>query len=209
MTGYIIGLVLGVVIFVLQNLKPTSSWFRISFLVMTIAFLWCISYAHLGYWNIFIIPVGVSVLCFISALCFPYGISSAYNEYMTVNGRNYFAELCDDDKIGRIDAPGFKQTYNRIIGGVLTQIVSTQDDFQKLGIKLYTKNFYPLSIHSKAEVMKHINSAIEEVALASKYGRNIRLKAKKNLELLFNAYISVMSIHEEATRRIEELRKED
>ena len=176
---------------------------------MTIAFLWCISYAHLGYWNIFIIPVGVSVLCFISALCFPYGVSSAHNEYMTVNGRNYFAELCDDDKIGRIDAPGFKQTYDRIIGGVLTQIVSTQDDFQKLGNKLYSKNFYPLSIHSKAEVMKHINSAIEEVALASKYGRNIRLKAKKNLELLFNAYISVMSIHEEATRRIVELRKED
>lgn len=209
MIGYIIGLILGVVIFVLQNLKPTSSWFRISFLVMTIAFLWCISYAHLGYWNIFIIPVGVSVLCFISALCFPYGSSSAHTEYMTVNGRNYFAELCDDDKIGRIDAPGFKQTYDRIIGGVLTQIVCTQDDFQKLGNKLYSKNFYPISIHTKAEVMKHLNSAIEEVALASKYGKSIQMKAEKNLELLFNAYISVMSIHEEATRRIEELRKED
>ena len=209
MIGYIIGLILGVVIFVLQNLKPTSSWFRISFLVMTIAFLWCISYAHLGYWNIFIIPIGVFVLCFISALCFPYGSSSAHTEYMTVNGRNYFAELCDNDKIGRIDAPGFKQTYDRIIGGVLTQIVCTQDDFQKLGNKLYSKNFYPISIHTKAEVMKHLNSAIEEVALASKYGKSIQMKAEKNLELLFNAYISVMSIHEEATRRIEELRKED
>ena len=209
MTGYIIGIVLGVVIFLLQNLKPTSSWFRISSFVMTITFLWCISYAHLGYWNIFIIPVGVSVLCFISALCFPYGISSAYNEYMTVNGRNYFAELCDDDKIGRTDAPGFKQTYDRIIGGVLTQIVCTQEDFQKLGNKLYRKNFYPISIHSKAEVRTHLYSAIEEVALASKHGKSIQMKAEKNFELLFNAYISVMSIHEEATRRIEELRKED
>ena len=128
---------------------------------------------------------------------------------MAVNGTNYYAELHDKDKIGRIDVPGFKQTYDRIIAGVLTQIVSTQDDFQKLGNKLYSKNFYPISIHSKAEVMKHINSAIEEVALVSKYGRSIQMKAEKNIEMLFNAYISVMSIHEEATRRIEELKIED
>lgn len=209
MIGYIIGLVLGIIIFVMQNLKPTSSWFRISFLVMTIAFLWCISYAHLGYWNILIIPVGVFVLCFIAALCFPYGSSAAQNEYMAVNGINYFAALHDEDKIGRIDVPGFKQTYDRIIGGILTQIVSTQDDFQKLGNKLYSKTFYPISIHTKADVMKHINSSIDEVALTSKHGENIKIKARKNLEMLFNAYISVMSIHEEATRNIEGLRNED
>lgn len=209
MTGYIIGLVLGLVIFVLQNLKPTSLWFRVSFLILTIAFLWGISYAHMGYWNILIIPVGVLALCFIAALCFPYGSSSARNEYKTVNGRNYYAELHDEDKIGRIDAPGFKQTYDRIIGGILTQIVSTQDDFQKLGNKLYSKNFYPISTHTKAEVLHHIKSSISEVSSTSMAGKTIQGRARNNLELLFNAYVSVMSIHEEATKLIEELRKED
>ena len=206
MTGYIIGLVLGIIIFLLQNFKPTSLWFRISFLVLTVAFLWGISYAHLGFWNLIIIPIGVLALCFISALSFPYNASSARREYMSVNGRNYYAELHDEDKIGRIDAPGFKQTYDRIIGGILTQIVSSQDDFQRLGNKLYSKNFYPISTHSKAEVIEHINSAIDEVANTSVNGRIIKKKAKNNIELLFNAYVSVMSIHEEVTRQINGIR---
>lgn len=202
MSGYIIGLILGLVIFILQNLKPTSLWFRISFLILTFAFLWGISYAHMGYWNILIIPIGVSILCFIATFCFPYGLTSAKNEYMAVNGRNYYTELHDEDKIGRIDAPGFKQTYDRIIGGVLTQIVSTQDDFQKLGNLLYSKNFYPISTHTKAEVLHHINLAITTVVSTSIEGENIKSRARKNIELLFNTYVSVMSLHEEATRQI-------
>lgn len=213
MTGYIIGLVLGIIVFLLQNLKPTSFWFRILFLILTIAFFWAISYAHAVFWNILIIPIGVLVLCFVAAFCFPYGSSSARNEYMAVNGRNYYLELQDDDNIGRIDAPGFKQTYDRIIAGVLTQIVRTQDDFQRFGNLLYSKNFYPISIHTKEEVMRHINSVITEMSNSSKDGRNIRIKAENNIETLFNTYVSVMSIHEEATRRIkgieEERRMED
>lgn len=208
MTGYIIGLVLGIIVFLLQNFKPTSLWFRVSFLILTIAFLWGISYTHLGYWNILIIPLGELVLCFIAAFCFPYRSNSAIMEYTTINGRNYYAELRDGDKIGRIDAPGFKQTYDRIIAGVLTKIVSKQDDFQKLGNLLYSKNFYPISEHTKAEVLLHIFSAITEVANASTDGRNIQVRARDSIESLFNAYVSVMSIHEEATRRIDEINQE-
>ena len=209
MTGYIIGLVLGIIVFLLQNFKPTSLWFRVSFLILSIVFLWGISYAHLGYWNILIIPLGELVLCFIAALCFPFSSSTAIMEYMTTNGRNYFVELNDGDRIGRINAPGFKQTYDRIIAGLLTKIVSNQDDFQKLGNLLYSKNFYPISSHTKAEVMQHIVSAITEVAETSTDGRNIQISARDNIEHLFNAYVSVMSIHEEATRQIDELSKED
>lgn len=199
MACYIIGLVLGIVVFILQNLKPTSFWFRILFLILTVAFLWGISYAHLGFWNIFLMPIGVSFLCLISAFCFPYSSSDARKEYMAVNGRNYFVELKNEDCIGRIDAPGLKQTYDRIIVGILTKIVSTQDDFQKLGYLLYSKNFYPISTHTKEEVMQHILSSITEVAGTSVYGKKIQRRADDNIELLFNAYVSVMSIHEEAT----------
>lgn len=156
-----------------------------------------------------LIVVGVFFLSF-----FTYGYyspresSAAQNEYLAVNGRNYYLELHDEDMIGRIDAPGFKQTYDRIIAGVLTQIVRTKNDFQRFGSLLYSKNFYPLSNHTKNDVMQHINSVIAEVSRTSKDGNNIREKATSNLELLFNTYVSVMSIHEEATREIEEIETE-
>ena len=87
MVGYIIGIILGVIIFLLQNFKPTSIGFRIAFFILTIAFIWGISYAQLGYWNILVIPLGIMVLCFIAALCFPYGGNSAKNEYMYINNQ--------------------------------------------------------------------------------------------------------------------------
>lgn len=205
MTGYIIGLIIGVLIFISQNMKPTSLWFRISFMLFTVAFLWGISYLHAGYWNMLIIPIGVIVLCFIAAMCFPYGAASAQSEYMAVNGRNYYAELKDEDKIGKINAPYFKQTYDRIISGILFNIVNSQDELQRFGNLLYSKNFYPISTHTKKEIMQHINSVINEASRMSKYGKSIEKKAKSNIEILFNAYVSVMSIHEEATDAIENI----
>ena len=206
MVGYIIGIVLGVIFFLLQNLKPTSIGFRIAFLILSIAFIWGISYAQLGYWNILIIPLGIMVLCFLAALCFPYGGNSAKNEYMYINGQNYYKELQNGDLIGRIEVPGFKQTYDRILGGILFQIASSEDDFQSLRKALYSKNFYPISTHTKDEIVQHILWAIEEVANSSTDGNSIRSKAEDNIESLFNAFVSVMSIHEEATRNLEQLK---
>lgn len=206
MVGYIIGIVLGVIIFLLQNFKPTSIGFRIAFLILTIAFIWGISYAQLGYWNIVVIPVGVLILCFLAAFCFPYKGSSAINEYMAINGQNLYKELQNSDQIGQINVPGFKQTYDRILGGIISQIVTSKKDFDSFGKALYSKNFYPISIHTKDEIIQHIRWAIEEVANSSTDGNSIRSKAEDNIESLFNAFVSVMSIHEEATRNLEQLK---
>ena len=58
--------------------------------------------------------------------------------------------------------------------------------------------------NTKNDIIHHINSVIAEVTNSSKYGTSIRIRALNNIELLFNAYVSVMSIHEEATRRFKE-----
>lgn len=203
MTGYIIGLVLGILVFLFQNLKPTSIAFRVLFLILTIAFLWGISCVKLSYWNIAIIPIGVLVLCFISAFIFPYGAYAAQNEYEAINGCNYFAELKDNDKIGRINPPMFKQSYDRIMAGILSQVVSSQSELQELGNLLYSKNFYPISAHTKTEVLQHIRQSIETAASSSRHGNSIRMKAEKNIEQIFNTYVSVMAIHEEATREMD------
>jgi len=205
MTGYIIGVVIGIIIFLLQNLKPTSIGFRILFLLLSIAFIWGIFYAHLGYWNILIIPIGEIALCFISAVCFPYGGKAATIEYEAINGENYYANLRDDDKIGNIQPPGFKQTYDRIMEGIIFKIVSTQNEFQYFRNLIYSKNFYPISIHTKAEVVQHLHSCIEKAANSSINGNTIRTKANERIELLFNTFVSLMSIHEEATRNLEEI----
>ena len=207
MIGYIIGVVLGVIIFLFENLKPTSIGFRVMYLLTSIGFLLGIFFAHLGYKNLFIIPLGELVLCFISAFCFPYDGKSALTEYKVTNGENYYANLHDKDKIGRIEVPGFKQTYDRIMGGIITQLVTNPDELQKMGNLIYSKNFYPISIHTKEEVLQHLNTCIDEVAKSSKYGKTIRIEANKNIAIIFNTYVSVMSIHEEATREIEEIMK--
>ena len=203
MVGYIIGLILGIIVLLQQNFKPTSIGFKVMSLLLSITLMWGIYYAHFNYWNLLIIPIGIVFVCFISAFCFPYMKMSAQTEYLAVNGRNYYAELKDDEKIGEIECPGFKQTYDRIMGGVIADIVTTQDDFHKLGNLLYSKNFYPISTHTKQEIVQHITSAIEQVSSASKNSSIIRRKANDNIELIFNTYVSVMSIHEEATKRLE------
>lgn len=204
--GYIIGLLLGIVVLITQNMKPTSVGFRVMSLIVSVAYIWSIYYTHLGYWNLLAIPLGVFMLCFFSAFCFPYkGVSARY-EYMYTNGRNYYAELKEDDVIGEIHAPGFKQTYDRIMEGIITEVVITPDDLKKLLNLLYSKNFYPISIHTKQEIMQHINNAVQRVSIESRFGDTIPLKVEDNIELIFNTYVSVMSIHEDATKRIEELR---
>lgn len=209
MIGYIIGLGLGVLVFFIQYLKPTSLWFRISFPILTIAFFGSISYMQAGFWNILIIPIGVLVLCFLTALCFPYCATDARREYMIINGKNYYAELQNGDKIGRINAPGLKQTYDRIIAGVLTQITSTPNDFKMFSNLLYSNNFYPLSNHTKDDVIQHIESVITIVSDLSNNDKTIQMKSEKNFDLLFNSFVSVMSIHEEATRRITNISEQE
>lgn len=206
MTGYIIGAVLGIVVFLFQNLKPTSTGFRIMFLLVSIAFLWGIYYAHLGGWNVLVVPIGETVLCFISAFCFPYNNKSSLMEYESINGENYYANLHNEDKIGVIQPQGFKQTYDRIMSGILFEIVNNQKDLQEFGNLLYSKNFYPISIHTKGEVMQHIKNCIERIANSSKNGITIRYKAEERIEQIFNTYVSVMAIHEEATKNIEALK---
>lgn len=207
MIGYIISVALGVIIFLLQNFKPTSSGFRIMYFLVTIAFMWGIFYANLGYWNILVLPLGEMVLCFVAAFCFPYNGKTASMEYESFGGDNHYVLLKDNDKIGRINPCGFKQTYDRIMSGILFEIVNNQNDLQELGSLLYSKNFYPISIHTKEEILQHINTCIEQMAKSSKYGGTIRAKANERIEQLFNTYVSVMAIHEEATRNIEEIKR--
>lgn len=208
MIGYIIGTIAGAIVFFLQNMKPTSFWFRICYLTLTVSFIWGMSYVDAGFWHLLFIPLGEILLCLISAICFPYSSTSARSEYMSVNGKDYYSDLKDSDKIGRIDVPGLKQTYDRIISGILSDLVTNQSDFQILGRKIYSKTFYPISSHTKAEVMSHLCYAIEEISSSSKNGKRIRNRAQSSIGLLFNSYVSVMAIHEEATRRIEKLEKE-
>ena len=208
MIGYIIGVILGVIVFLLQNMKPTSFKFRVLYLILTVSFIWSMHYVDAGFWHFLIIPFGETVLCLISAICFPYSSTSARSEYISANGRDYYSELEDSEKIGRIDASGFKQTYDRIISGILSDLATNEYDFQILARKIYSKNFYPISSHTKAEVLSHLNRAIEEVSSSSKYGKKIRDRATNQIGLLFNSYVSAMAIYEEATRRIEKLEKE-
>ena len=200
MAGYIIGLVLGIIIFILQNLKPTSIGFRISFLALTIVFFVVIWKAHLGFWNILVIPFGISVVCLIAAFLFPYHGQSAKSEYDSINGRNYYDEIRDGDRIGRLDVPGFKQTYDRIMEGLLWDMVNSQSDLQRLMMSIYSKNFYPISEHTKKEIVQHILSSLNSVLPPSA----IQALEKERFKRIFNTYVAVMSIHENATRAIED-----
>lgn len=194
MVGFIIGLIIGIIIFILQNFKPTSGGFRICFLLFTVAFLWGMSKVNLGYWNILLLPTGMMILCFITAVLFPYRGISAKQEYDAVNGRDYYNEIQDGETIGIINAPGFKQTYDRIISGLIFEMVRNQDQYQKIISLLYSKNFYPISEHTKGEILEHIATSLKPSTFPLR---------EEDIKQVFNAYVSVMSIHDEATRAIQ------
>lgn len=200
MAGYIIGIVLGIIVFLMQNLKPVTIGFRVSFFLLSIVFVWGIGKTDIGYWNLLVIPLGEMVLCFISAVLFPYHAPTARFEYDYINGDDYYLHLQKKDKIGRIDAPGFKQTYDRIIAGLLWDLTHNNAEHQELIRLLYSKNFYPISEHTKQEVINHILESIGAVVKPSVF----ELLSEEQIRPIFNAYVSVMSIHEEATRGIEE-----
>lgn len=207
MTGYIIGLVLGFIIFLLQNFKPTSVAFRVAYLLTSIVFIIGIYFASLGGWNVILIPLGEILLAFISAVIFPYDLYSATKEIQLTNSCDYYKELDSKDKIGRINPPGFKQTYDRILQGILSGIVSNEKDLQKLGNELYSKNFYPISEHTKEEVVQHIQTSISKTGFESN-DDNFLKKAIPQTSNIFNAFVSIMAIHEESTREIERLKKQ-
>lgn len=206
MVGYIVGVVLGVIIFLLQNFKPTSVGFRIMYLLTTIAFLFGFWFLKLGGWNILVLPVGEMFLAFISAAFFPYSLYSATSEYQFTSSHDYYKELELNDKIGRIKPDGFKQTYDRILDGIITSVVNSKSDFLKFKGELYSNNFYPISEHTKDEIMQHIRKAITNTGWESKDNKFIE-KATRQTSNLFNAFVSLMAIHEEATREIERLKK--
>lgn len=204
MPGYIIGFIIGFLLFLFQLFKPSSAGFRYLSIILFIAFSIAIYHAKLGGWNVLVFPVGSFLICVISAFIFPYAGKSAKEEYALVNPRDYYSELADDEKIGKIDVPYFKQTYDRIIIGLLTEMVTNHNDLQRLGSILYSKNFYPISEHTKHEIMQHIRFAIRETALNSNHGEYILEKSNAYIKDIFNAYVSVMSIHEEAKRFVDE-----
>lgn len=201
MAGYIIGLVLGIVIFILQFFKPSSGAFRATALLSTVAFMWIMGKTHLGYWNILIIPIGVVLICFIAAVFFPYRGKSATYEYDSINGKDYYDEIGEHDKIGLVNAPGFKQTYDRIMSGLLFEVAHSKAEFQDLQRLLYSKNFYPISQHTKVEVLEHIVTAIQTAIPASANSLQ-----EEYVKRVFNTYVAIMSIHEDTTRAIEELK---
>lgn len=198
MPGYIIGVILGVITFLYLNLRPTSMGFRVSFFCFSIIYLLVIGLARLGYWNILVIPAGEVILCYFSLFFFPYGPYSASTEYKNVNGVDYYSALSANDKIGAITAPGFKQTYDRIIAGYLYGLTVSQDEYELCASLLYSKNFYPISEHTKEEIENHVAAVVD---MATRH----RKAAKRVNENLFNAYVCVMAIHEEATKELEKL----
>ena len=150
-----------------------------------------------GYWNILLILFGVAVLCYIAAKCFPSYNTPAQREYRIINGRNYYKKLRQEDLIGRIHAPGDKKSYYKIIHSILSDIACSTDELNELAFLLSTANFHPISEHTKQEVLLHIYSTINKALGKSKNREYISVKTKENIETLFNAYISAMSIREE------------
>lgn len=71
MIGYVFGTIIGILVYIYQNFKPTSGWFRICYLLFSIAFLIGMYFAGMGYWNILVIPLGELILAFVAAFIFP------------------------------------------------------------------------------------------------------------------------------------------
>lgn len=207
--SHIIGSVIGVLILLMQIAKPVSNKFRLLSIILAVISIYYTSTLDIHIWNSILTPFLVLVSCFISAIVFPYTASNSYNDYNSINGEDYYDNLSMNDKIGMVNVPGIKQTYIRILDGIITSSCNTIKEYKTFKSCIMSKNLYPISEQTKAKVISHINESIKSACLNSNNYTNLYSKLKNKEQEIFNVYVSIMRIHEDATNTLKDIERRE
>ncbi|WP_346863935.1 hypothetical protein [uncultured Draconibacterium sp.] len=205
MTAIIISLVLSVLILLVKQ-RGRSIKFRIlSFLICAIICTTLILLTDLGWWNVVVLPVCTFIGIFVSLIISPLTVKEAYSgKSFKVN--DYYNELPNGEQIGTINYYyGFKQGYERLLNKILYAFTSSNVDAQRIMQNLYSNIYYPSSKISKETLVNHIHTSLDDVINGSNYLIQMKINNPNIYEYVFNLFICILQINEEATDNVKKL----
>lgn len=186
--------------------------FKYKILLYSICIILCsiiLITTKLGWWNIILLPLCTSMGIFISLLILPFTVKEAVEvTKREAKCLDIYSKLKDDDIIGKTEVFGIKQEYERDIQKLLYAITRSKKLTTQILVNLYTKIYYPISTITKKELKNHIIESINKVLIGNNIFENFEKESGDIYKEIFNIYLSILQIHEEATDNIKRLKKE-
>ena len=207
MVGIFIGLFLSIIFLIAKqsgrNIKFRVLSFSISFLICLIFLL----LTDLGWWNIIVLPILTLISVFVSLYIHPLTLKEAFDSKEVII-HDYYNELASEEQLCNIKTYGFKQGYERLLMKILYAFTSSNSDVEKIMSNLYSHIYYPISELRKETLESHVYKSLENVINESNYLRHAEIRGEAVYGHVFNIFLCILQINEEATDDIKRLKKE-
>lgn len=207
MTTIIIGLFLSILLLIIKQSGRNVKFRVLSF---SICFLICLTIllsTDLGWWNVIVLPICTLMGIFISLYFYPLTIKEAFDSREVII-HDYYNELAAGEQLRNIKTYGFKQGYERLLSKVLYGFTSSNSDTEKIKFNLYSNIYYPSSEVLKETLENHVHESLDNVINQRPYLRHIRRNNPDIYDYVFNIFVCILQINEEATDNIKRLEKE-
>lgn len=207
MMAIVIGIILSVLLLVIKQSGRVLRFKILSFSISAILCLILLITTNFGWWYTVLLPLITFVGVFLSLFISPLTIEESINKSEMQIIDNY-SRLADSDQIGKIQTIGFKQGYERQLGKLLYSFTSSNDDSNKILKNLYSEIYYPSSTITKEKLANHIHISIDQVVNGNKYLEQSLHKSVNIYKHVFNIFVCILQINEEATDNIKRDREE-
>jgi hypothetical protein len=203
----IIGIILSILLLVIKQSGRVLKFKILSFSICAILCLIILITTNLGWWYTIILPLITFVGIFLSLFILPFTVEESI-ENSVVQITDIYSMLADNDQIGKIQNIGFKQVYERQLGKLLYAFTSSVDDSNKILKNLYSEIYYPSSKITKEKISNHIHNSLDSVINGNKYLEQSLLKSANIYKQVFNIFVCILQINEEATDNLNRINKE-
>ncbi len=207
MASIIIGLFLSILLIYNKQIGRNKRFKVLSFSICFLFSLTLLLLTDLGWWYIIVLPVFTFIGVFLSLIISPFTLDEAF-ESREVVIHDYYNELPDEEQIGFIKTYGFKQGYERLLNKVLYAFTSSNTDAEKIMHNLYSNIYYPSSKILKVTLVNHVHESLDKVIDGTVYLTKIRETTPNIYAYVFNIFICILQINEEATDNIKRLEME-
>lgn len=207
MAPIIIGLVLSIFILLVKQNGRNIRFKVLSFLICLFICLTLLLLTDLGWWNIILLPVCTFIGVFLSLFISPLTVKEAFDS-RAFEINDYYNKLYEREQIGTIKTYyGFKQGYERLLKKILYAFTSSNSDTQKIIQNLYSNIYYPSSKILKETLVNHVHKSLDTVIGESFYLMQMKRDNPNIYAYVFNIFICILQINEEATDNIKRLEK--
>jgi hypothetical protein len=160
-----------------------------------------------GWWYVILLPACTFIGVFLSLIISPLTLKEAFNS-RAFEINDYYNKLSEGEQIGIIKTYyGFKQGYERLLKRNLYAFTSSNNDTIKIMQNLYSNIYYPLSKTSKETLVIHVHKSLDKAIDESVYLTLMKRDNPNIYEFVFNIFICILQINEEATDNIKRIKK--